>query len=672
MATSEQYAQWIVNNADKKGTPEFDTVAQAYQASKEQSNVSSFEQGQYKSALEKDRNPLSVLGQSAIKGVVGLGDVVAGFPSNVSKLYNAATTDEPLGQMSQPIRNSLIRSGLLKAENEPNTPALKAMDFTAQLGTGGGLNPLTIGKTLLPSLARLGAQGLAGSAAQQFMESSGVENPLIKAIGTGLSMGAAGLPTALRTTVGDVARNSLKNVTPDQINAAQQLMNQAQRLGTPLTAAEAIAQVTGGNRLTSTQRIIENSPKSAQTMADFMNQRPAANKTAFSNIANEISPFVTKTPLDLSRTAENFINRSEKGLTSGVNPYYQSGIGEMKNLSANKALPVLPIEVKQLAKNPSIDDAINHVINNKYSGVTGFSPNSPDTLLSAKKYLDAQYTKFTNKNTESFDKDKAKNAYSASRELDDFLASKSESYSRGRDIYSNAQTNTIEPRKQGMLGQLADNTGTTEGMMAKQSGILMPPSPYATTPADIKTTVKLLRREDPNVVKDWTRQNLQGIFNETNKKLQSGENQTGGAKFASAIAGNDLQRENLKTLISTSASPQAWKGFETMLDIFEAQGKRLSTGSATAFNQPAIEELKGGGFVKAALSPFKPSNIVNTYDQFKLGFNTKKLAELLTDPNGIKKLEELSKTKPSSAKREVLTNSLAGSIIGGKDQIEEQ
>jgi len=31
MATADQYAQWIVDNATKKGTPEFDTVAKAYQ-----------------------------------------------------------------------------------------------------------------------------------------------------------------------------------------------------------------------------------------------------------------------------------------------------------------------------------------------------------------------------------------------------------------------------------------------------------------------------------------------------------------------------------------------------------------------------------------------------------------------------------------------------------------
>lgn len=36
MNTADDYAQWIVNNADKKGTPEFDTVAAAYRQAKTQ------------------------------------------------------------------------------------------------------------------------------------------------------------------------------------------------------------------------------------------------------------------------------------------------------------------------------------------------------------------------------------------------------------------------------------------------------------------------------------------------------------------------------------------------------------------------------------------------------------------------------------------------------------
>jgi hypothetical protein len=36
MATKQEYAQWIVDNADKQGTPEFDTVAKAYELAKRQ------------------------------------------------------------------------------------------------------------------------------------------------------------------------------------------------------------------------------------------------------------------------------------------------------------------------------------------------------------------------------------------------------------------------------------------------------------------------------------------------------------------------------------------------------------------------------------------------------------------------------------------------------------
>lgn len=36
MATANEYAQWIVNNANKKGTPEFETVAKAYELAKQE------------------------------------------------------------------------------------------------------------------------------------------------------------------------------------------------------------------------------------------------------------------------------------------------------------------------------------------------------------------------------------------------------------------------------------------------------------------------------------------------------------------------------------------------------------------------------------------------------------------------------------------------------------
>lgn len=629
-----------------------------------QAQEQKFAEAQESNVLEtKPRSTLGILGQSAIKGVAGLGDLPTGFVPNVKELYRYATTpNAELGKFSQPVTNALIHQGILKAENEPNTPMLKGMDFITQLGTGGGINPFTIAKNTLPKLGRFAAQGLAGTATQQVLESSNI-NPLGQAIGTALTMGAVGTPSALRSTVGDVARNSLKNVTPEQMKLADFLMKDAQRLGSPLTAAETLSQVTGGNRLTSTQRIVENSPKSSQTMADFMNQRPSGNVNAFNQTVNEISPFTT-TPLALNQAATNFIERSEKGLTKRVNPLYKQATVEIMPLQS---------EITKLKKLPdygdAIEDAIKHVTNDPYSKVKNLAETNPKVLMAAKIYLDTQYQNFLNTTSGNKNTNSSSTAAGASRQLNAYLSEKSPSYAKANNIYEGAQNKDIQPRKQGMLGQLAETSGTTEGIMGQQRGILMPSAPMATSPKEISATIKLLRREDPNVVKDWTRQNLKSIFDENSQNLQSGANQFGGAKFAADIAGNANQKANLRTLVSESASPEAWKGFETMLDVFQAQGKRLPAGSATTFNQAELETLKGGGVGKIPLLPTNLSKAMDVYEQFRLGKNTKKLADLLTDPEGLQKLEELSKTKPDTAKREVLTNSLAGGVIAGKSPI---
>jgi hypothetical protein len=44
MASAQEYAAWIVQNADKRGTPEFDTVAQAYQFAKAQETTAATQQ----------------------------------------------------------------------------------------------------------------------------------------------------------------------------------------------------------------------------------------------------------------------------------------------------------------------------------------------------------------------------------------------------------------------------------------------------------------------------------------------------------------------------------------------------------------------------------------------------------------------------------------------------
>jgi len=625
-----------------------------------------------------ERNLGGVVKQSAIKGVAGLGDIVGGFPADVSNLLTWANTknaDLPL--KSRPVTGYLQRQGVLTPENEPNNPLYKAIDFTTQVGTSGGLNPVSMvrsattkpllnaGADIGKQFGRLGVAGPVGSATQQSMEYAGA-GPIQQMVGTGLTMGASGAATGgVRSTPADIVNRQLKGVTPEGMRLSQLLQQEGYKLGMPITGPEAIAQTTGNKGLTTTQRFLEQAPASQGTMSQFMANRPAGVQKGFNVTVEGISPNAptSATPINLEKAGQQVVRGAEQGVTASVEPFYKQGINQMQNLQAGKVLPVMPSEVAALKRNSAIDDAISHVTKDKYSGATGLPATDPRTLDAAKKYLDAQYTKFTDPMAGSLDKTKAANAWGASRELDSYLSAKSPAYAQGSKNYEVAQQTQIQPIKAGPVGQIA------EGKVGGET--LMPTKPVALYPEDIKRTADLLRRKNPEALPDWTRQQLESTFNETTQKLASGDNQFGGPKFAATIAGNKQQRDNLRTLVTETGGMQAWQGFEKFLDVAEAQGQRMPANSATAFNEMVKNEL-GSGIVSKGLTMFKPSNLVNWAENMQLGRNSDMLAKMLTDPDSVAKLQELARTGPRSAKAQVLANSLAGAYVAPKPELTEE
>ena len=614
-----------------------------------------------------DRQLLPMVGQSLLKGAAGLGDMVVGLPEDVKRLYEYfSTKGAPVPQKYQPITDIAKERDYIVPENEPGSnPILKGIDFTAQLAGGGGINPYTIGRAALTSglpamarnvggqLARTGAQGTVGSAALQGMQSVGFDNPAVLGLGTMLPMGITGAAMSLRPSTATIANEALKGATPEQLRLAQALQNQSFGAGAPVTAAEAISQTTGGNPLSNIQRIVESSPKGAAVMSPFMAARPEGNAQYLQKTLMDISPVAPQSaiPRAMQSAAENVIGGAESALTQKVSPYYR----------AAGAQSIPDTDLTTLKANPKIAEAIDYVISTPKYGVKGADPKSVETLVAAKQFLNDQYSEFSNPT--SAQKNAARVTTLADKELADFLKVFSSEYKKGSDIYAGAQRNQIEPLKQGGVGILAEQTGTPAELLVKQREQLMPANPVALFPADIKRTVELLRRKDPALVPAWTSQNLEGIFNETAQNLQGGANQAGGAKFITAITGNPQQRQNLKTLITESVSPEAWKGFDNFAQVMEAQGKRQGQGSLTASNIEAQKELKGGGIGVIPKSIFKPSTVTGWYEDWRLGKNTQELARLLTNPEGVKLFVELSKTKPQSAKAQALANTLAGGNV---------
>ena len=108
MATAEEYAQWIVNNADKKGTPAFNTVAQAYQEAKAQESLGA---GQYESVLPSNEpSTASKIGQSLLKGAAGAIHIAAGLPENIKRGYQWVTTEGmPAPRLAAPLTTYLTQ-----------------------------------------------------------------------------------------------------------------------------------------------------------------------------------------------------------------------------------------------------------------------------------------------------------------------------------------------------------------------------------------------------------------------------------------------------------------------------------------------------------------------------------------------------------------------------------
>jgi hypothetical protein len=140
MATADEYAQWIVNNEDKKGTADFDTVVQAYQEAKAEESASqpriqqeavpsvapqvASTAGRMAAAIPEAmstgagmvRQGIQAAGnipiQQAVRGAIDVGAMMAGHPpyANLIKMATDTTTGTPVREVVGNAAN-MVRQG---------------------------------------------------------------------------------------------------------------------------------------------------------------------------------------------------------------------------------------------------------------------------------------------------------------------------------------------------------------------------------------------------------------------------------------------------------------------------------------------------------------------------------------------------------------------------------
>lgn len=207
----------------------------------------------------------------------------------------------------------------------------QTLDFTTQALASGGINPKTVLQKgtiegFLPALKNLGAQtakttltqGIPGGATGYGVEQVlGEDNPntaLVKPLAQfGASVIGGAVPEVWAPSPPRVAASALKGLTPQQLIEAQDLMDLSYQVGSPITGAEAIAQIVGGkNKLLDIQLSVEEASGGRPIMDPFMNARGAQNAQVLGDILDQFPAVqsVADTPIKMADTAESVIKKS--------------------------------------------------------------------------------------------------------------------------------------------------------------------------------------------------------------------------------------------------------------------------------------------------------------------------------------------------------------------------
>ena len=232
MAGSEQYAQWIVDNQKLQGTPEFNTVAEAYQLSKTQEAAPAKQQREipaYQSAIVG-------AGKGIGDPLLAAGQYMGGKPAELSNLVlekmKPFQEANPMSFGAGQIGGGVLTGGALMKGASMIPSFARANPYLQAAGVGavaGGLTPNEQGKSGMEAISQVPEKAMYGAG-------GGV-------LGTGVGRGIANvvgpnLDAAVRKLIGEGV-----NVTPGQMMGGM-----AQRIEDKLTSVPLLGDIIQSSR----------------------------------------------------------------------------------------------------------------------------------------------------------------------------------------------------------------------------------------------------------------------------------------------------------------------------------------------------------------------------------------------------------------------------------------
>lgn len=524
----------------------------------------------------------------------------------------------PIGTLPTPVQ-------MQKAVGE-YIPMQRAESFPGQLAQTAVRNVVSapVPGAVLPSLLSAG-----GEESLAFPFRGTDLEPYARMVG-GVAAPLVSAPSVMRSPLERMYAESTKRMTPQEIEAAQRLQQQSFQMGMPVTSFEAMQQAAQGRTtLPSIQRQVEGTPRSAPIMAEFMGTRGRQTQETL----EQTFPMTTRQKMgtEVQRSAKEEQRAVQAQITKEASPAFEA-IKEkkipqswMKNLENESA--VISEASKAVDNIPAYQDLLK-----------GYETNSIARIEAMRQFLSDKYSILAGASQGKVTGEML--AYdNARRKLLEKADDQINAYKPAREQYQATREKFEAPIIESPIPALAK---TNE--LAKQFGDVFATNPAQSglNPDKVTRTMQAMAKSDPNLPKEFLNQYMRASL-EGVQRAASRQAGTVGARFADTIVKNTTQRENLKAAfreVYGTKGSEAVKGLNVMLDVLEAQGRRLPAGSQTQEKGMLAEEsigLLGKSFKNI------PGAIGNLYQGIFYGRDYEKIAKAMTSPNGVEALEKLAK-----------------------------
>lgn len=572
--------------------------------------------------------------------------------SAIGSLHQFIEPGKRTGQLASAAKTGVdaVTGGI--ADYEPQTTAGRYVKSTAEMVPGVLLPGAgSIGQRVGAALGGgLGAQSASELLPEQFK--GGALEGVARFVAAILGGGAASSLKSLGGTAEKIAAEGLKGTDPAEIVKAAGLLKDAADKGVKLTWPEAISQVQGApNRLAEIQRMVEQSRGGSPVMKEFYADRPAQVAAAADREMTAVAP-QTLDPVEGGTRMQQAATDAVQGVNDQINaatrPFYKAA--EAQRLPAAQFAPI--------SANPSFQAGLKELRSDPILGpeFKSLPDDSVGVIDQVTKRLEVMARKATAADN-GVDRFKAAVIDSGATDARQAARAVSPEYDTALAMQAQGRKDFLEPMQSGPVGKLA---GTTDS--AAQANALFESAPQSGAPSVVGKAVRALVSKDPQAAVSTVGQHIRTVFAESTQKLQPGGNQWGGAKFAAQLMGNPEQAAVLEQAVKAlPAGATRWDGWNSFMDVLEATGKRLHSGSPTEPNRMITEQLGKGGSIKGAAADLAtggfhlPARLREAYRYFQTGRNAEKLAKLFTDSSAAGLFGRLVRQQPGSPTANALT-----------------